>query len=98
MSTKTTNYQFVKPELTDPADITAMNGNWDTIDTKFKEQHDSINEINNKYTTINNTVTQNKTELNNKITTEVAKLQTKITYGTAAPSGGSNGDVYIQLI
>ena len=32
MSTTTTNYGLVKPELTDAADITAMNVNWDTID------------------------------------------------------------------
>lgn len=37
MSTKTTNYSLVKPALTDAADITAMNGNWDTIDSKLKE-------------------------------------------------------------
>lgn len=32
MSTLTPNYQLVKPSLSDTADITAMNGNWDTID------------------------------------------------------------------
>ena len=37
MSTTTTNYGLVKPELTDAADITAMNLNWDTIDTKLKD-------------------------------------------------------------
>ena len=37
MSTKTTNFEFVKPELTDSADITMMNGNWDKIDEKLKE-------------------------------------------------------------
>lgn len=36
MSTTTTNYELVKPALTDVADITAMNANWDTIDTKLK--------------------------------------------------------------
>lgn len=36
MSTTTTNYNLVKPELTDAADITAMNQNWDTIDTMLK--------------------------------------------------------------
>ena len=38
MSTTTTNYQLVKPELTDAADITAMNGNWDKIDTELKKK------------------------------------------------------------
>lgn len=32
MSTLTTNYSLIKPSLTDVADITAMNANWDTID------------------------------------------------------------------
>lgn len=32
MSTTTTKFKLVKPALTDSADITAMNSNWDTID------------------------------------------------------------------
>lgn len=32
MSTTTTNYNFIKPALTDPADITAFNANWDKLD------------------------------------------------------------------
>lgn len=32
MSTSTTRLALVKPALTDPADITATNGNWDTLD------------------------------------------------------------------
>lgn len=35
MSTTTTNYQFIKPALTDPADITALNANWDKIDAEL---------------------------------------------------------------
>lgn len=35
MSTTTQNFSLVKPELTDAADITAMNPNWDTIDTEL---------------------------------------------------------------
>lgn len=35
MSTTTTNYGLVKPELADVADITAMNPNWDIIDEKL---------------------------------------------------------------
>ena len=38
MSTTTTNYSLVKPALTDPADITAMNPNWDKIDTELKKR------------------------------------------------------------
>lgn len=35
MSTTTQNFGLVKPELSDAADITAMNPNWDTIDTEL---------------------------------------------------------------
>jgi hypothetical protein len=37
MSTKTSNLGLIKPELTDPADITAMNENWDKIDRTLGE-------------------------------------------------------------
>lgn len=37
MSTTTTNLGLIKPELTDVADITAMNPNWDKIDTELKK-------------------------------------------------------------
>lgn len=33
MSKTTTNLGLIKPELSDPADITALNENWDKIDT-----------------------------------------------------------------
>jgi hypothetical protein len=36
LSTTTTNYGFVKPALTDPANIEATNPNWDLIDEKLK--------------------------------------------------------------
>ena len=38
MSTTTTNYNLIKPELTDAADITATNENWDTIDAELKKR------------------------------------------------------------
>ena len=42
MSTLTTNYKLVKPELTDPANITDMNVNWDEIDEQLKKLNDSL--------------------------------------------------------
>lgn len=69
MSTTTSNYNLIKPALTDAADITAMNQNWDKIDAELHEIHEKV---------------------------DVA--QSQISYGTAEPSGGSNGDVYIQII
>ncbi len=45
MSKKTTNYQFVMPELTDsPPDITVTNSNWEKIDTELKAHDDEITE------------------------------------------------------
>ena len=38
MSTTTTKYKLVKPALTDAADITATNGNWDTIETELEKR------------------------------------------------------------
>jgi hypothetical protein len=35
MSTTTTNYGLIKPELSDTADITAYNSNWDKIDSEL---------------------------------------------------------------
>jgi hypothetical protein len=35
MSTKTSNLGLIKPELTDAADITAMNSNWDKLDEQI---------------------------------------------------------------
>lgn len=40
MSTTTTNYGFIKPELTDAADITAMNENWDKLDSELSDIKD----------------------------------------------------------
>lgn len=45
MSTQTTNYNLIKPELTDAADITATNTNWDTLDTKLKNVWDKAFEV-----------------------------------------------------
>lgn len=43
MSTTTTNYGLVKPELTDAADITAMNPNWDKIDQELNKKYGTDN-------------------------------------------------------
>lgn len=40
MSTTTTNYGFIKPQLSDPADITATNSNWDKLDENLKNIDD----------------------------------------------------------
>ena len=47
MSTMTENLGLTKPELTDVADITAINRNWDILDEKLKDFETSMNEVNN---------------------------------------------------
>lgn len=42
MSTQTTNYGLIKPQLTDAPDITAMNVNWETIDTELYGKQNKI--------------------------------------------------------
>ena len=45
MSKLTSNYNFIKPELTDPANITVMNENWDKIDEELKKQADATPDV-----------------------------------------------------
>lgn len=42
MSTKTTNFEFIKPEKTDPADITATNENWDKLDEALIKRDEDL--------------------------------------------------------
>ena len=42
MSTTTTNLGLIKLELTDPADITAMNENWDKIDEELSDVSQTV--------------------------------------------------------
>lgn len=42
MSTKTDNFGLIKPELTDRADITAFNNNWDEIDKQLKNVKEQV--------------------------------------------------------
>lgn len=44
MADKTSNYNLIKPANNETADIDVLNGNFDIIDTKIKENHDHIND------------------------------------------------------
>lgn len=63
MSTTTTNYGLVKPELTDVADITLMNPNWDTVDAKLKELQENVK----TYTTLEQLGLSGKVTLTNVV-------------------------------
>lgn len=61
-----------------------------------KQQVDTqITSVNNQISTANSNISTLQNDLNTTNTNVNAK-QKKITSGTAAPSGGSNGDIYIQ--
>lgn len=52
MSTKTTKLEFVKPDLTDSADITAYNQNWDKTDNEFQEIDEQFGIIDEHFTDV----------------------------------------------
>ena len=45
MATKTTNYEFIKPDYTEAANIAVINGNMDAIDSKLKEVEDASGKL-----------------------------------------------------
>lgn len=53
MSTRTPNFELVKPALTDPADITAFNENWDKVDAELKRQADATTDVSGQINTHN---------------------------------------------
>lgn len=52
MSTKTTNFEFIKPEKTDPADITATNENWDKLDEALIKRDEDLSMGGHKITNV----------------------------------------------
>ena len=54
MATKTTNYNLIKPALSDDADIRVINGNMDVLDNQLKSISDKAGSAtNNAYTDLN---------------------------------------------
>lgn len=98
MSLLTTNYEFIKPELTDSADITATNPNWDLLDELIKTLATGLSEAGSEMSVLNVAFSKLNEDLTQNISNSIATCQTKIKYGTGEPSGGKSGDVYIQLL
>lgn len=89
MSTTTTNYGLVKPELTDAADITAMNGNWDTLDTKLKEVSDNATDP---------SILAGKVDKTGDTLTGVLSFQNKTAYAAIGKFRTINGtDYYVDF-
>ena len=57
MATKTTNYNLIKPDLADDADIRVINGNMDVLDNQLKSISDKANDVNNKLPLTGGTMT-----------------------------------------
>lgn len=81
MSTQTSHYNLVKPALTDVPDITAMNPNWDTIDS-------TLYSIVSKSWAVN--ITQAGTDLNDYLTQGIYTFAVATT-PTNAPDANTNG-------
>lgn len=77
MSTKTTNYQFLKPDGTDALLPDAFNSNFDVLDGKLKSVEDSVKTVSDKLgdsdTTLEN-VANRLTEQENKASEHDSKL------------------------
>lgn len=52
MSTLTNKYGFIKPEKTDPADITSTNENWDRLDKALTEHEHDLSMSGHKITNV----------------------------------------------
>jgi hypothetical protein len=99
----TTNYNLKKPSYTDPADIEDINANMDVLDAELQARE---SDTNTHATNTSNPHGVNKSQVglgnvdNVKQApythTQDSDIHRKITSGTAEPSGGSNGDIYLQ--
>lgn len=88
-------FNITEIKLTDPADISKIMANFNSIDELGITYDEATDAINSAKTTIENNV---NTKLNEYTkTTNLGNLALKnYSFGTAAPSGGSNGDIYDQ--
>lgn len=77
----TTNYQLVKQELTDKADITQISGNWDKIDTEMKHLSDE------KFDKTGGTITGNLTVTNGAVLGSLSVTREASIGGTLSING-----------
>lgn len=92
MSTLTTNYNLIKPDYADSADIADINGNMDVIDLQMKANADAIvpkqNSTDNTLTTTDKTIVGAINEVNAKklmaysIMLDTTLSSTETTYNT----------------
>lgn len=84
MSTTTSKYGLIKPELTDAADITAFNSNWDKIDAELKGMDSEIDSLSrtldSEIDDINRQISNLNTDMDNDVNSRV--VTAKSTNGT----------------
>lgn len=73
-------------------DGTLTNSGLTTMSNSISSLTSSVNTINGSITSINSSITT----INNNVSSLSSGKQKAITSGTSTPTGGSNGDIYIQ--
>lgn len=87
MADKTSNYNLIKPSENETADINVINGNFDIIDTKIKENHNHINNAVEDIGDKANLSTNNKDNIVNavnEISTSMADIANEVSSNTTA--------------
>lgn len=76
MAQYTNNFNLLKPELTDAADITKMNGNWDIVDQRLKLNDTKVTELEQEVDSkIGNLDVYSKSEVNNLLSPKANKSE-----------------------
>lgn len=92
MSKTTTNFGLIKPELTDAADITNTNQNWDIIDDQLKDNGDRLDDFGDGLDALSADMISHK-HLSNGFTGVIKKytLNTPSTIASLSLGAGKSG-------
>lgn len=85
---ETNNYGFKKRELTDVADITATEGNWDTVDEELKERDTRVGLLANLITTVKTSIVNAINSLKQDVETHLSEKATPEKLGHIKPGFG----------
>lgn len=96
MSTTTDKYGFIKPELTDAADITAYNDNWDKIDRELRYLNTTVITANSADGVSYTAIVEGLTELYNGLELTIVPDKTSTVLSTTLNVNGL-GDKPIRL-
>ncbi|WP_342510604.1 hypothetical protein MKY34_11350 [Sporosarcina sp. FSL K6-1522] len=91
---ETTNLKLKKPDLTDYVNVDDLNENADLIDAAITENKESL--ATHTADDTKHLQTGERESWNGKQSALPAENRRKITFGTAEPTGGTDGDIYFQ--